>query len=372
MTTTIRQFTFLTMMALMIFIAPPVSSSTYTNPPLERITVSADQTHFITADSHKRFIVWGVNYDHDNHDNRLLEDYWHDEWDTVADDFSEMHDLGVNLVRIHLQLGRFMKSETETNQSNLNRLADLLELAQKNSLYLDITGLGCYNKQDVPDWYDELDENPRWQVQVRFWKAVAEVCKNSPAIFCYDLMNEPILPGAHKPAPTWLAGEFAGKHFVQYITRDLKGRTRIEVAEEWVTTLTNAIREVDDSHMITVGIIPWALTFKGAKPIFYDPRVNGPLDFTAVHMYPRKGEVDKALQALKVYKIGKPLLIEETFPLHCSIEEEEKFINQTRDFADGWVSFYWGTTIEEYQAQDNLNAAIIAGWLTRYRTLIKQ
>jgi len=313
-----------------------------------------------------------VNYDHDNHDNRLLEDYWHHEWDTVADDFSEMHNLGVNLVRIHLQLARFMKSEIETNQANLNRLADLLALAQKNSLYLDITGLGCYNKKDVPDWYDQLDENHRWQVQARFWKAIAEVCKDSPIVFCYDLMNEPILPGKNKPAPDWLAGEFAGKHFVQYITRDLKGRTRIEVAAQWVTTLTDAIRQVDQSHMITVGIIPWALTFKGAKPIFYDARVNGPLDFVAVHMYPRLGEVDKALQALKVYKINKPLLIEETFPLHCSIDEEIKFINQTRKFADGWVSFYWGTTIEEYEAQGTLNAAIIADWLKRYRTLIKQ
>lgn len=42
---------------------------------------------------------------------RLLEDYWAEEWETVAQDFREIRDLGANVVRIHLQLGRFMTAE---------------------------------------------------------------------------------------------------------------------------------------------------------------------------------------------------------------------------------------------------------------------
>jgi hypothetical protein len=136
---------------------------------------------------------------------------------------------------------------------NLSRLSDLVRLAEKTGLYLDLTGLGCYHKRDVPGWYDKLNESARWEVQARFWRAVANVCKNSPAIFCYDLMNEPILPGK-KTETEWLTGELGGKHFVQRISLDLAGRTRTEVARDWVKILTTAIREVHRRHMITVGV----------------------------------------------------------------------------------------------------------------------
>ncbi|MCA9066570.1 MAG: cellulase family glycosylhydrolase, partial [Planctomycetaceae bacterium] len=179
----------------------------------ERIRVSADHTHFVREQSGERFSVWGVNYDHD-HGGALLEDYWHDHWDVVVEDFAEIRALGANVVRIHLQLSKFMATAEQPNEQNLDRLRQLVELAEHNGLYLDLTGLGCYHKQDVPAWYDALSESDRWDVQVRFWQAVADVCRESPAIFCYDLMNEPILPGKD-PETDWLAGDLAGKHFVQ-------------------------------------------------------------------------------------------------------------------------------------------------------------
>ena len=90
-------------------------------------------------------------------------------------------------------------------------------------------------------------------------------------------MNEPILPGEKKETE-WLAGELGGKYFVQRITLDLAGRTRHDVARDWVQRLTTAIRQIDNRHLITVGVIPWAHVFKGAKPLFYAPEVGGPLD----------------------------------------------------------------------------------------------
>ena len=46
-------------------------------------------------------------------------------------------------------------------------------------------------------------------MQAAFWEAVAETCKDSPAIFCYDLMNEPILPG--KEPTDRMAGRRTGR-----------------------------------------------------------------------------------------------------------------------------------------------------------------
>jgi len=335
--------------------------------PLDWIRPSPEGTHFVLTGSSEPIVMWGVNYDHDG-EGRLLEDYWQNEWETVVEDFREIKALRANVVRIHLQVAHFLNDPETPNKVGLAQLARLVNLAEEAGLYLDITGLACYHKQDVPKWYDELDEQARWNAQAQFWRTVADVCKDSAAIFCYDLMNEPILPGK-KVETEWLAGEFGGKYFVQRISLDLAGRPRNQVAREWVKQMAAAIRQVDDHHMITVGVIPWALTFRGAKPLFYSPEVRAPLDFVSVHFYPRKNKVADALEALRVYEVGKPLVIEEMFPLRCGIDELEEFVQKSRDHVDGWISFYWGQTIEDYRRKDDLRSSLVASWLERFQTI---
>jgi len=337
-----------------------------TGAKLEWICPSKDGTHFVGRESGARFVAWGVNYDHDDA-GRLLEDYWNQEWPAVAEDFKEMKALGANVVRVHLQVAKFMKAPQQTDAAALKRLARLVRLAEDTGLYLDITGLGCYHKADVPAWYNAMSEAERWDVQAVFWDSVARVCAESPAIFCYDLMNEPILPGADRKATEWLAGEFGGKNFVQRLTLDLAGRTREQVAKSWVEKLVAAIRARDRRHMITVGEIPWALVFPGAKPLFSKETGKG-LDFVSVHFYPEKGEVAKANAALAVYDFGKPLVVEEMFPLKCSVEELDAFIEGSRKIADGWIGFYWGKTIEDYsKGKTDMRGALIRGWLEYFR-----
>ncbi len=337
-------------------------------PALDWLTVSPDRTHFTAGTIPRRFVVWGVNYDRDAA-GRLLEDYWEKEWATVEADFGEIKALGANTVRIHLQLGRFLSGPDRPDAANLARLARLLRLAETSGLYLDVTGLGCYHKKDVPSWYDALNETERWEAQARFWREVAGVCQDSPAIFCYDLMNEPIVSGGDK-TEDWLPGEpLEGKHYVQRITNRANGREEREIARLWVARLTTAIRDVDRRHLITVGVIPWAQVFKGAKPLFYAPEVSGPLDFVSVHFYPKSGHLEEDLAALKVYAIGKPLVIEEIFPLSASIPETGTFIARSREHADGWISFYWGKTIAEYQKEPGPSGALISAWLEKFQQL---
>ncbi|MCB1076575.1 MAG: cellulase family glycosylhydrolase [Verrucomicrobiae bacterium] len=338
---------------------------------LEPIHLSGDGSRFVIGDSDRPFRPWGVNYDHDStaENGRLLEDYWIDEWPTVESDFAEIAALGANVVRIHLQVAKFMLSPTETNAASLAQLGRLLDLADRNHLYLDLTGLGCYHKQDVPPWYDALDEAGRWAVQARFWSAIARQCKDHPAVFCFDLMNEPIISGTEKDG--WLAGELGGKHFVQRLTLTPGDRSPQAIAKTWVEKLTVAIRQEDPDRLITVGVIPWALTWPKAKPVFYSPEVSSLLDFVCVHFYPKSGEIDKALTALSVYDIGKPMVIEETFPLGCSQEELIDFLKRSRDIAEGVVSFYWGKTIAELEADTEhpLQAGMVAAWLKAFRDL---
>jgi hypothetical protein len=333
---------------------------------LEFIKISQDGHHFILAKSGAEFCLWGFNYDHDR-DNRLLETYWKKDWNSVASDFAEMKQLGANTVRIHLQVSRFMESAKETNRESLKQLARLVSLAEKTGLYLDVTGLGCYDKQDVPEWYNQLDERQRWDVQARFWEAVAETCRNSAAVFCYDLMNEPVL-SENKKNRDWTPGAFGNRYFVQRLTLDFAGRTQKEIAEAWVNKMAAAIRRHDKQHLLTVGAIPWALSFPNAKPLFYSPEVSKNLDFVSVHFYPKSGEVAKALKALAVYDIGKPIVIEEMFPLKCPLTELDEFIGGSQKLASGWIGFYWGKTIAEYkQGKGSISVSITRNWLEYFQ-----
>jgi len=333
-------------------------------PQMRFVRVAEDHDSF-ALDDRSPFVAWGFNYDHDEK-GRLLEDYWASEWPKVQEDFREMKDLGAHVVRIHIQLGRFMREPDEPNEAALDRLARVVELAQRVHLYLDITGLGCYHKKDIPAWYDGLSEQARWDVQARFWEAVAARGAESPAIFCYDLMNEPILAGDKKETD-WLTGEFGGKFFVQRITLDLAGRTQQQVAKAWVDRLATAVRKRDSRHLITVGVIPWALVFPKAKPLFYSQEVAENLDFASVHFYPEHDKIDQALTALAVYDVGKPLVVEEMFPLKCSAEELGSFIDGSRKIADGWIGFYWGKTPEEYRQSHTLPDAMTLNWLELFR-----
>lgn len=330
---------------------------------MEWIQVSENKHSFVFAKSGRRFVPWGFNYDRDHH-SRLLEDYWIDEWAKVERDFAAMKKLGANVVRIHLQLGRFMERADKPNDKALEQLERLVKLAEGNGLYLDLTGLGCYHKKDVPAWYDALAEKERWAVQARFWEAVAGRCAGSPAVFCYDLMNEPVVPGGRRKDGDWLGPAWAGKCYVQCITLDPGKRAREEVARQWIRTLTTAIRKVDRRHFVTVGLVDWSLDHPGLMYSGLDPaKIAADLDFVSVHLYPAKGKIEEALKTLAEFDVGKPVLIEETFPLKCSISEFGQFIDGSKKTAAGWVGFYWGQQPEELRRSKAIGDVLTVQWL---------
>lgn len=329
---------------------------------MKGVRVSEDQRTFVLEETGRTFVPWGFNYDHDER-GRLLEDYWHAEWPKIEEDFREMKELGANVVRIHLQLGKFMREPDKPNDAALDQLTRLIGLGERLDLYLDLTGLGCYHKKDVPRWYDDLSEKDRWDVQARFWEAIASRCAKSSAIFCYDLMNEPVVPGGLRKHREWLGPAFAGKHFVQFITLDQGDRPRPTIARQWVQHLTTAIRKHDRRHLITVGLVPWSLDRPGLTSGFVPEEIIAELDFLSVHLYPEKSRLDKAMNTLKGFSLGKPLVIEETFPLKCPLPEFEKFVHESQAIATGWLGFYWGKTPEECRVSRQLRDALMLGWL---------
>lgn len=330
---------------------------------LERVQVSKNGQGFALTPSGRELKPWGVNY---GNNGRLIEDFWDAEWETVAGDFREMKALGYNVVRVHLQLGKFMAAPDRMNQKSLDQLGRLLKLAEETGLYLDLTGLACYRKSDTPSWYDPLSEEERWAVQARFWRGIADRCAGRPAVFCYDLINEPLSPsGARKPGEWYSGNLLGGLDFLQYIALDQRERERPEIARQWIRRLREAIRKEDRKTLITVGLLPstkqWG-HFSGFTP----EKVAPELDFVSVHIYPETGKVDEALDTLKGFAVGKPVVIEETFPLSCPPADLEQFLLKSRTHAVGWMGHYDGRTVAEYDARRKANTLTLpeAVWLS--------
>lgn len=344
--------------------ASTVSGADAARPPaLPRVRVSADNKTFVLGETGKRFVPWGFNYlgkfDH------LAEEDWHTEagWKRLETDFRSMRQLGANVVRWHLQFETFMTGPDRPNAAQLARLKKLLALARANELYLDLTGLNCYRLKRIPPWFDRLSEADRWKAQARFWEAVAETCAGDTVVFCYDLMNEPVIGEAKKGEHPWVGGELGGFHFVQRISNQPAGRDGKDIAEAWVKSQVEAIRRHDKATLVTVGVIPWSMVWPNAKPIFYAPRVARHLDFVSAHFYPDAGKVEKALAALTAYEIGKPLVVEETFPLACSIQDLDRFIDGAGGRVQGWISHYFGYTPAEHRAGAKPNGKAVAEFL---------
>jgi hypothetical protein len=355
-----------------LFLLAAIASARAAEMP--RIGLSEDKSGFITQPGGEKFVPWGFNYDHDESgEGRLIEDYWHDEWDKVVADFQEMKALGANVVRVHLQFGKFMAAPGKPNARELDQLGRLLKLAEETGLYLDLTGLGCYHKKDVPAWYDALEEADRWQAQAEFWEAIAQRCQASPAVFCYDLMNEPVVPGGDEKQPGWLVNfALGGKFFVQYITRERAGpdgaaRQRGEIAGQWIRRLTEAIRQHDQRRLITVGLIPNPPQAPGRLSGFEPRDIVEAIDFFAIHVYPHTGKLDEALQTVRGFAVGKPVIVEEMFPLHCTADELGQFIDRSQGTAAGWIGFYWGRTPVEYRGSEKLGDVLTLKWLDLFQ-----
>jgi hypothetical protein len=322
---------------------------------LEKIVIAPDGKSFAGAESKRPFRPLGFNY---GNRGRLIEDFWNEEWPTIVDDFREMKAMGANIVRVHLQFGRFMRGPAEPNEAALEQLRRLLVVAEATGLYLDLTGLACYRTADVPPWYDAMDDDARWNAQVGFWSGVAKSCADSSAIFCYDLMNEPIAPG--KKTDQWYSGVLLGGYdFLQYVAHNPKNRAREEVAAAWIDKLTGAIRAHDKNHFVTVGMLPWVTGWKHMSG-FVPKEVAPHVDYLSVHIYPKSKQSDEASTALRECDAGKPLVIEETFPLECGIAQLEKFLRGSRPLACGWIFHYDGATIADYDALDHAGHLTIA------------
>jgi hypothetical protein len=288
----------------------------------------------------KRFRVLGVqNLDHDfEHD--FYTNGSNESRTEMADRIQAARTMGANTMRIHLQLFDFIERNAEgelfIRQGPFDNLAFLRTIAEQEGLYLLVSGNNVWFPDEVPVWYDEMLYRDRWDVQAFFFKQLAKKGADSPAILAYELMSEPTIRVDDNA--DWYSGELAGYWFVQSIARGVPRSQFNQVARNWITRLTTAIRKHDPDRLITFGAMGkfqnGALGIDNTAPL---------LDIVSPHIYPKIEDPEYAIRTAKRFAMsGKPVVIGETHLYRSNSEMYRDFLTTSAPVVDGYISFFNG------------------------------
>jgi hypothetical protein len=327
------------------------STSTVAKPvEMETVKVAPGADGFVLHPSGKRYIPWGHNYASVDILQRLANDPIR-----VEREFAEMRDAGTTVARIHPEMPRLLSGPDKTDPVALDQLRKLLKIAEQSGIRLMITGLACYKITDRMPWYDAMDEQDRWKTQAFFWETIAETCAPSPAVFAYDLVNEPAAVGSK--ADGWYTGRMGEVEFCQRLSLNAGQRNGDEIFREWTQRMVAAIHSKDQQHLITLGMLPFPGAYKVAAQ---------QLDFVSPHLYPKTLKVDEEIKLLKQFDWGKPIVIGETFPLSCGVDDEREFLLKSRATADGWIGHWPDESPAELTKRKETGTATIhdAIWLS--------
>jgi len=291
---------------------------------MQTVKVAPNKKGFILFPSGDRYVPWGHNYGSVDILERLAKDPAR-----VARDFTEMKTAGTTVARVHPEMPKILAGPDKADPQALDQLKKLLKIAENSGIHLKITGLACYKIENRLAWYDSMDEQDRWKTQAFFWETIAHTCAESPAVFAYDLINEPAAVGKH--ADGWYTGRMGDVEFCQRLSLDPGNRTGDDVFREWTKRMVASIRKHDQTHLITMGMLPFPGAYTAAAE---------QLDFVSPHLYPKSGKVNDEIKLLQKFDWGKPIVIGETFPLSCGADDERDFLLKSREFAHGWIG-HW-------------------------------
>lgn len=223
--------------------------------------------------------ILGVNYW-----PRKKAMYWWSDFDAgeVREEFSIIHELGLTLVRIFLLWDDFQPTPDEISASSLLNLATVCDIAASQNLMLDVTFFTGH--MSGPNWA------PRWMLHadkpqyirqvvsagkivnrgylnqysdemvIRAEKlqlrTVVQLLKDHPAIWCWNLGNEPDLFA-------WPSSD--------------------DVGEKWASDLVATIHEIDTTHPVTCGLHVTSLLYNNGLRL---DQIFSKTDFAVMHSYP--------------------------------------------------------------------------------------
>lgn len=220
--------------------------------------IKAEKDQIIVAN--KQFIIKGINY----YPKELPWAMFSKAFNPlkIDTDFERIKNIGLNTVRIFVPYVAFGKSNVIN--SKLNKLEQILDIAEKQQLKVIVTLFDFYGDYTVLNWTETRSHA----------RKIVAMFKNHAAILAWDIKNEPDL--------------------------DFKSRGELEVTE-WLSQMLTLIKEIDTNHLVTVG---WAHP-KNAHLL------KNEVDIVSYHYYKSANSFIKNHLQLKARVANKPLVLQE-------------------------------------------------------------
>lgn len=315
-----------------------------------RVTVSG--TEFRLGD--KRFQAFGVQpYYH-----LWVKDYFTTggaaEQNVISGHMKNARNFGCRIMRVHLDLWDFLSGPNlpglVVNQTAIDNFLHWLAEAEKNGIYLLVSGNNTWIPADAPGWYDAETYLNRWEVQKVFFQELVSAIVNSGnahAVLGYELMSEPNI--TENGSAEWYLGPYEDTpyYFVQNIARGVAGGTGPTVARDWIIALRDVIKTEDPKALVTIGAI-------SLKDPDGSRNANGPfglsntedlLDFTSPHIPTTDAdELQDVIDGLVAWSAGtKPSVLGETTLLSAVYPTLDiAYAEAIPQYMEGAITFYWG------------------------------
>ncbi|MCU0913384.1 MAG: beta-galactosidase [Planctomycetes bacterium] len=372
------------------------------SPTLGLIAVSPDGKGFVERPSGRHYVPFGVNY-YDPNTGWAPQIWRQFDPNRVTRHFEVMRSLGVNCARVFLTAATFQPESNRIDEQALAKLDAFLGIARRSGIRLILTGPDHWEGSPAYWKPDRFAGAPALQALDHFWNTLGQRYRDEPAIFAWDLLNEPHLPwftetwrplwskwlqdkyGTWDPLQAAWAGAVQEDESWENVAvpenKAAGGNPRLldwqlfreHLADQWVRRQTEAIRRADPTHLVTVGYIQWSypLVRQGNPNLYaaFNPRRQSQwLDFMCIHFYPLLGrpfESQEAwdrnlayLQCVLAYcHVGKPVVLGEygwygggapRGQPALTEEEQDRWvvaeIEATRRLSDGWLSWPFADT----------------------------
>lgn len=327
------------------------------------IKVSSDNWHFEHASTGEIFVPIGCNYFPQG--IGWAPKVWTQfKPEAFAVDFPLMAEMGMNVFRVFLSFKPFMPEERTVSDEALKKAGVMLDMAAEHNLRVIFSGPSAW--EGTPEWatalkrtwYEYFTDEQVLENLACFYEEFGKAYGDHPAIFAYDLCNEPHiawdLPSRRRDwidylkkkygdlaslNEAWAGAASPVKEWDEIETppdkSDLNNPVlwdyqmfKNEISRRFIEHCVRAIRTNDKNHMISVGSHQGTVPFDGASPgryFAFDPHYVGDLlDYISLHWYPYDDSMDIPddplnfeknmailMASMKYMYAGKPLILEE-------------------------------------------------------------